>query len=218
MKRVLSTKILTASQVQLLINANVSLTQFAAIEIKPIEFEVPDKIDKAIFSSQNAVKRLLESAKKTEISEVFCVGTQTAALLTKNGENVVKTCNNSTELAQYLIKSFNNDVFYFYCGSQRRDELPDAVNASNNQLIEVKTYKTESKSRKIEGFFDGIMFFSPSGVASYAASNAIENGTAFCIGETTAASARQITEKVYVANTPTVESVIAKTVKILSND
>jgi len=52
------------------------------------------------------------------------------------------------------------------------------------------------------------LFFSPSTVESFLKNNTADKKVAYCIGETTAAAARESFEKVHVAKIPTVESVI----------
>ena len=60
------------------------------------------------------------------------------------------------------------------------------------------------------------MFFSPSGVASYISENKDQTNTrAFCIGQTTAASAKEHFKSVVVAPTNTIESVLKKTIEAL---
>ena len=87
---------------------------------------------------------------------------------------------------------------------------------------EIQVYKTVLIPKKFERQFDAILFFSPSGVKSYFSNNSpIEGGTggclAVCIGTTTASEAKKHTENVVIANNTTIESVIAKAVKILNN-
>lgn len=74
------------------------------------------------------------------------------------------------------------------------------------------------------------MFFSPSGVESFmtgqkedkhTSATLLEyfiNTTAICIGETTAMAAKKYLSNVIVANSSTVESVIAATMKTITND
>ena len=72
---------------------------------------------------------------------------------------------------------------------------------------------------KFHQLFDGILFFSPSGVQSFMVENSMESAMAFCIGETTASEAKKHTENVVIANSTSIESVIAKSVKtLLKND
>ena len=61
MKSVLSTKKLTSFQKDLLRHAAVSLVDYNAIKIDFVPFEIPQNIQNAIFTSQNAV--MLERVK-----------------------------------------------------------------------------------------------------------------------------------------------------------
>lgn len=153
------------------------------------------------------------------IERVFVVGEKTAKKLKELGQNVAKTFNYGSELVDFLNFSYKNEQFHFFCGTSRRDEIPEGLKNTKNELFEIKTYKTELKPVKIDRKYDGIMFFSPSGVMSFTTLNTIGDSTAICIGHTTASEAKKHTQNIYIANSTTVESVIAKTVKILhSND
>ena len=220
MKRILSTKRLSIGQKELLLNAGFSFLDYNAIEIVPLEITIPERIENAIFTSGNAVDIVFKNnPQNIKIDRVFCVGLKTSQKLTKLGQNVVKTAENASELGDFIKKTHQNDDFYFFSGSLRMDDLPEAIKSSKNRLFELKTYKTELKNRKFEQKFDGILFFSPSGVSSFTSENSLDDILVFCIGETTASEARRYTSNVHVANQTTIESVIAKAVKILrTND
>ncbi len=136
----------------------------------------------------------------------------------KNGENVVKTAQNASELALFITKRHINDAFLYFSGTRRREELPKALKKAKIDVFETKTYKTELKTMKFDQKWDGILFFSPSGIESYVLENNMTNSTVFCIGETTAAEAKKYTSNVIVANSTTVESVIAIAVKTLKEN
>lgn len=216
---VLSTKKLLQNQKELLLNAGVTFVEYDAIKTEYLDFEMPQQVRFAIFTSQNGVLSYLNSQphnnQKRSIEKVFCVGEKTKALLEENGLKVTKMAQNSSELGDFIVKKYKNEQFYYFCGSKRRDELPEIINASENELFEVKTYKTTLNSKKFNQNWDGILFFSPSGVVSFTEKNEIGNSVVFCIGETTASEAKKYTQKVVVANNTSIESVIAKTVKIL---
>ncbi|MCW5518211.1 uroporphyrinogen-III synthase [Aureitalea sp. L0-47] len=220
MKRLLSTKQLNLAQKELLLNAGCSFVDYNAIEIIPLKFDFPNKIDNAIFTSGNAVDIVFENKPENlQIKKTYCVGPKTATKLTEFGQNVVKTAKNASELADFIDKTFENEDFYFFSGTLRKSDLPDRLNSSKNQLFELKTYKTELKTRSFNQIFDGILFFSPSGVDSFTQQNKTGSAAVICIGETTASEARKYTPNVHVANQTTIESVIAKAVKILrTND
>lgn len=218
MRSVLSTRRLTAPQKELLLNAGLSFVDYDAIKITALDFQLPKEIRNAIFSSSNAVDIVFKNnPERASITRVFAVGEKTSQKLKDLGQNVVKTVNYSSELVDFLNFSYKNEQFHFFCGMSRRDEIPDGLNSSKNELFEVKTYKTELKPVKIDRKFDGIMFFSPSGVSSFTALNTIGNSAVICIGDTTASEAKKHTQNIYIANSTTVESVIAKTVKILQS-
>tara|TARA_Y100000815_G_scaffold275806_1_gene318117 strand:+ start:27647 stop:28300 length:654 start_codon:yes stop_codon:yes gene_type:complete len=212
-KTVLSTKKLSLSQKELLLNAGLCLVEYDAIKIEFLPFEAPNTIKNAIFTSQNAVRSV--EGKNLSFENTFCVGKKTEALLTKNNKNVIKMSQNASELAHFIQKNYQNEAFWFFSGSKRRDEIPASFKNSKNTLFEVKTYKTTLNSVKFDQKWDGILFFSPSGVSSFTEKNTLGNSTIFCIGETTASEAKKFSQNIIVANATSVESVIAKVAKTL---
>lgn len=222
MKSVLSTKKLSLSQRELLINASVSLVEYNAIKIEFEPFTIPQKIKYAIFTSQNGVNSFFQnlSNNKTSINNVvvencLCVGEKTRTLLEQYGVNVIKTTEYATELAQYLVENHKNDWFYFFCGNIRSDEIPSKLTENDISFQEIVVYKTSLNIKRIDRQFDAVLFFSPSGVRSYISENKLDTSIAICIGTTTASEAIKYCENVVIANATTVESVIAKAVKTL---
>ncbi|HBC03198.1 MAG TPA: uroporphyrinogen-III synthase [Aequorivita sp.] len=213
MKSVLSTKKLSPSQRELLINAGVSLVEYNAIKIEFVPFEVSENIDNAIFTSQNAVKAVMSYGLGDR--SCFCVGEKTKSLLEENGQNVIKMAEYASELGDYLAKNYKNDSFQFFCGNIRSDEIPSKLIENDIIFEEIEVYKTTLNPKKFERQFDAVLFFSPSGVRSFVSENKMNNSKAICIGTTTATEAKKYTENVVIANATTVESVIAKAVKLL---
>ena len=235
---ILSTKKLKPNQRDLLLGQGFSMVDYNAIAIEYLDFKMPKKTENIIFTSQNGVKGFLNKSQSAPFSvgspysyregmRVFCVGQKTKALLEENGLKVTKTAQNSVKLGEFIINNHKNDQFHYFCGSERRDELPDILNTSEISLFEVKTYKTTLKQKKFNQKWDGILFFSPSGVESYFSVNKeelqaipqqVQNGSPLfiCIGETTANEVRKYFKNVVIANSTSVESVIAKTVKLLT--
>ncbi|WP_203294935.1 uroporphyrinogen-III synthase [Luteirhabdus pelagi] len=226
MKSVLSTKKLTIAQKELLLNSGLTLVEYDAIGIELTDFEMPSNVTNAIFSSQNAVRAFLRHPKRL-ISELtlFCVGPKTAATLEDNGYSVSKIAENSSNLADFIIKNHKNDAFHYFCGNKRRDELPSALKNENIRFKEIETYKTVIQNRRFTRTFDAILFYSPSGVESYVSANldppGVENPaglpTAICIGPTTASAAENYFGNVITANSTSVESVIAKAAKFFNS-
>lgn len=211
----LSTKILKLNQRSLLLHAGISLVEYNAINIEYLPFKVQQKVKNAIFTSQNAVLSTQNS--KLEIEHCYCVGEKTKALLEEKGYNVVKMTEYATELSAYIVEKYQDEYFYFFCGNIRSDEIPLRLRENNIGLEEIVVYKTTLNPKKFDRTFDAVLFFSPSGVRSFCQENISISNTLFvCIGTTTASEARNFTENVVIANSTTVESVIAKAVKVLN--
>lgn len=228
---VLSTKKLSPSQEELLLNAGLSFESYDAIDIIWLNFEAPEIIENAIFTSQNGVQSFFKNkTASTRIKQCFCVGQKTALKLKENGQNVLKSAKNAMELAHFIVKNHKNESFFFICGSRRRDEIPELLKKARIPVFELETYKTELKPRYFKQKWASIMFFSPSGVESFVQGQKegektktivpdyFTNTTAICIGNTTAKAAKKYISNIIVANSTTVESVIAATVKTITND
>lgn len=210
MIRILSTKKLAKNQEELLLNAGLNVVQYDAIKTESLDFELSDKkVENAVFTSKNAVKAILKKSLKIEKS--FCVGEKTSELLKENGLAIKECAQNAADLAQLIIDKYSEETFIFFCGNKRRDELPEMLSQKNINLKEIQVYKTSLNPIKISGTFDGVLFFSPSGIKSFTENNETKS-TAFCIGETTASEARKHFENVIVATKPGIENVIAKAV------
>lgn len=218
MKCILSTKKLNSEQRNLFRNDEVTLVDYDAIQITFVDFEIPENAKNIIFTSKNAVKAFLTkydtNLYKTKYT-IFCVGKKTKALLERNGHKVKKMANYASELSEFIQKHHKNDVFYFFCGNLRREELPLSLKAANISLFEVKTYETELILTKFDQKWSKILFFSPSGVQSFTTYNSINVSEAICIGDTTASEARKHTSNVTIAKETTIESVIETAIEKL---
>ncbi|HET8838861.1 MAG TPA: uroporphyrinogen-III synthase [Flavobacteriaceae bacterium] len=212
MPTLLSTKILNTSQQKKLLNEGINVIQYNAIEIVPQDFEIPERIENAIFTSKNTVERIPKAALRN--MNCFCVGKKTKRLLEKNGASVIAWTEYGKDLAELIIEKFRNKKFVFFCGNLRREEIPSILKKNRVDFQEICTYKTELVPKKFEQKFDGILFFSPSGVKSFCIENELKNSAALCIGTTTAAEAKKHSDKIYIAEEPTIESVVQISCKI----
>lgn len=215
MPTVLSTKNLAVNQKELLLNSGIGLVEYDAINIKFIDFNLENVFVKnAIFTSKNAVKAI--EKKDLQIENCFCVGEKTRAYLEERNFKVLENAENAKDLALKIVKHYNEREFQFFSGNKRREELPDLFRRKNIKYKELNVYKTELNLKDFDSEFDGILFFSPSGVQSFTNNNKIST-TAFCIGETTASEVKKYTETIIVATKPTIENVIAKVVSHFKN-
>ena len=212
--RILSTKKLLVNQKQFLLNANISLIEADFISINQKKVNIENINENLIFTSQNAVLSLIENLEDTDTIEllkkknVFCVGMKTKGLLEENGFNVIVYTGYAADLAEIITLIYGKEKFTFFSGNLRRDTLPEALSNANVSFNEIQVYDTVLTPQKITGMFDGILFYSPSGIESYLKNNKISKQTCFCIGTTTADALENVTNNVVIANQPTVENVI----------
>jgi len=120
--------------------------------------------------------------------KIFCIGAATRRLIeAKFGPTTIAgTAPSASELAAVVLKHHPSEVFFF-CGDQRREELPEKLTAAGVHLHELVVYKTAQTPQRIEDVYDSIVFFSPSAVHSFFSVNSTTEKTIlFAIGKTTA--------------------------------
>jgi uroporphyrinogen-III synthase len=225
--RILSTKILLPNQKQFLLTADFSVVEADFISIAYFSPPLEGLGEALIFTSQNAVTAVLESENVEELKskEVFCVGLKTKALLEANGFRVEAFKSYAEELAEMISLTYADLSFTFFSGNLRRDILPDKLKEAGIVFNEIKVYETiltpqkmtSTGSANANSTFDGILFFSPSGVESYAKDNKITDEMCFCIGNTTAKALETITKNIIIANQPSVENVIIQCINYYKN-
>ena len=204
--RLLVTKILPQDFRDRLLMHQFSLVEQAFIKISLIENPKIDQLfDRLIFTSRNAVNAVLFSPKILKMIEgktAYCVGKKTAALLVENGQKVAKIAQKSEELAYFLTKNHQNESFSYFCGKLRTPDLEEILPAHGMGIQPIEVYATHLQDHTVKGHFDGILFFSPSGVRGYAQSNGFENTHCFCLGNSTAKEVALHTSQYTVAKEP----------------
>jgi uroporphyrinogen-III synthase len=204
----------------------VSMHVIPFIEIRPL----PDArlrqilqpyIDKdayIVITSSNAVEAIaanLENA--TPGWQFYCVGQRTTQLVKKYfGISAIEgTADNAAELAEIILTCGLQGDLLLFCGDQRRDELPDQLNAAGVDATELIVYETKLTPHKIEQHYDAILFFSPSAVKSFFSINKVRPETVlFSIGPTTESELEtHSTNKIIVADKPDKEEVLKKVIE-----
>ncbi len=222
MRHICSTKLLDSIQKEILQQHPFRLTEYKALDIEYITLSLPSYFDHYIFTSQHGVRSFLKYAatitnpdekRSLMVKSCFCVGAKTASFLQQNGLRVEAKADNARALGELLVRDAKDGVFLFICGDIRMDSLPEILKENSVSLHEVLGYRTHITARSFEDSFDGVLFFSPSGVRSFTAANELGTAAAFCIGPTTAREALKFTEDVTVSNEPTVEALLEKVVE-----
>jgi uroporphyrinogen-III synthase len=115
-----------------------------------------------------------------------------------------------------LIAGKNHiDKAIFFCGDQRRDDLPEILRTNHVEVSEIVVYHTIAKPHKIEKSYNGILFFSPSAVGSFFTNNKISDKTIlFAIGNTTANEIKKYgNNKVIVTDEPSKENLVMEMIR-----
>lgn len=133
--------------------------------------------------------------------------------------NIMDTAPNATELAAKIIAHGQFKQVIFFCGNQRREELPRLLREAGIEVIEVVVYETVATPVVTTANLDAVLFFSPSAVKSFFSVNALKKDTAcFAIGDTTAAAIGDHTDnKIIVSESPSQETMLASVWFYLQN-
>ncbi|MDB5203734.1 MAG: Uroporphyrinogen synthase [Ferruginibacter sp.] len=192
------------------------------ISTEPIEnVEVQQEIEHAllldttvVFTSMNAVEAVAEHLFDEQPAwRIYCIGQTTKQLVEKyfGAAAVAGTADDATTLAELIITEEDIDSVVFFCGDQRRDELPGLLVQNNIEVEEIIVYQTMAVPHQISKKYQGILFFSPSAVHSFFSVNKAPSETIFfAIGKTTAAAIKSFSDnRVLVAAEPGKEKLVA---------
>ncbi len=212
-----STKKLTASQQELVLNTGIGLVHYDILKTTARSFD-PLHIDtKAlVITSKNAIPALKKI--KQQPGQLYVVGHITGELLKAEGFAVTIVATNARELAAYIISQNEQASLTYLCGSHRRQELPELLADHKIELKEVIVYDSIIVNKSFDRIFAAGLFYSPRGVYAFAKANQNQPQCAVCIGETTARAAREVFSRVVVAQKQTVENVLVTAIKELRND
>ena len=210
--------------------AGITVDVLSFIETEAIQsVEVQQEIEQALsqtatvaFTSMNAVEAVATYLQEEKPDwTIYCMGQTTRELVTKYfGEaSLAATADNAAELAETIAEEGYTDEVIFFCGDQRRDELPDVLRGNDIDVTEITVYHTVAVPQHIKRFYHGILFFSPSAVNSFFATNKAEAATIFfAIGDTTkAAIQKHTTNTVVTGNRPGKQNLLTRAINYFIN-
>ncbi len=219
--RILFTKKLTDKQKKSL---SIAVDNFDFITINPLVFECySSPFQTLIFTSQNAVKQVLNNIEIPLNQPILTVGKKTKECLLSFGDfqNIQQPV--EQENAEGIIKRIeqeNTDDFLYFCGKKRLPTLENYLRKSNKkyQLIEVyDTCLTPTLGLDI-GQYEHICFCSPSAVESFVSAYKLKGKhKCLCIGQTTAKALRSYTSNIEIAPQSSVESML-EVIKNIENN
>ncbi len=203
--------------------AGIIIDEIAFITTEPVQtVEVQQEIEQAlllsttvVFTSMNAVDAVTTWQYEQQPDwNIYCIGTTTNKLVAENfGEaSIAGTATSAAELAELIAADRFIDKVIFFCGDQRRDELPQILQQNNIEVNEIVVYQTIAVPHKINKQYHGILFFSPSAVESFFKTNRVTAQTIlFAIGNTTAGAIKKFTNnKIIISDQPGKENLVKK--------
>lgn len=221
--KILSTRPIDPSQIQNAKDLGIDIDCTSFIETSPIlDKDLTKKIKElllseatVVFTSMNAVDAVASHITKLKPDwKVYCIGITTNKLVKHYfGEHtIIGTATNASELAGLIVEERKTNKLSFFCGDQRREELPSILRNNGIRVNEIEVYHTKEVHHKIEKTYHGILFFSPSAVTSFFHSNTLPAATViFAIGTTTANELAATTNnKIVISGLPGKDKLVKK--------
>ncbi|MER3497401.1 MAG: uroporphyrinogen-III synthase [Chitinophagaceae bacterium] len=220
---ILSTRSLNSELLDVANAKGVRVECISFIDVLPIQsVEIQQEIELAylqsalvIFTSMNAVEAVAAQQEEQQPDwKIYCIGNTTRQLAEKyfGEECIAGFANSAAELAEQIVEDYDGDEIIFFCGDQRREELPDILKKHQIDFNEIVVYETLQQPKRIQKKYHGILFFSPTAVKSFFEKNkAGEHTIFFAIGNTTANEIKKFTaNKIIVADEPGKENLLNK--------
>ena len=172
-----------------------------------------------VFTSMNAAEAVIDCLGLDGIVPDWTIYTMggTTQTVIKNyflDSEIIADANNASQLADAIIEDEAEEVIFF-CGNQRREELPNLLKTEEIKVDEVVVYETVETPIRIDKKYKGILFFSPSAARSFFSMNNLAAETVlFAIGTTTAVELRKLcNNKILVGEHPNKEQLAEKAIE-----
>lgn len=217
---VLSTRELSRPLMERALSKGLHIMVSPFIRTEPLEnVEVQQEIELAaglcanvVFTSANAVEAVAAQLSFQPDWEIFCLGHATANRARKFFPELKIHAggDDASELAAIILQHEEIEEVIFFCGDRRREELPQALCKGGLAVQEIVVYHTIALPHRVKGNFAAVLFFSPSGVQSFFASNKPDPSMpVFALGPTTAAALSEVCKNpVVTAASPTPEALM----------
>ncbi len=177
-----------------------------------------------VFTSMNAAEAVIDCLKAINAEPewtIYTLGGITGTIIKSAfiGSEIFSDAINAKQIAVTIIANEETEIIFF-CGNQRREELPAMLKKQNIKVEEVVVYETIETPVKITKNYSGILFFSPSAVQSFFSVNKVDSATVlFAIGTTTATTLKKVsTNKVLVGTQPHKEQLAEQAMDYLMNN
>ncbi|ASW75199.1 uroporphyrinogen-III synthase [Chryseobacterium piperi] len=215
--KILFTKNIDPSVLSKEIGEHVTADCIEVIKTIPLQVHPFDlKNYSLIFTSANGVIAFFKNQFKPNedftaknYNKIYCVGEKTKRELRKNGFGTFKVLKNAEALSSFIIGHCPHEQFLHFCGNLALDVLDCDLPLQNIKYKKVTIYKTEEINPLITEKYHAVVFFSPSGVRSFAKQNSLEGIQLFSIGETTSGELKKYTqEQIFTSEGNTLTSIM----------
>lgn len=224
--KILFTKNIDQAIISKKLGEDISVDCIEVIKTQPLKVSPFDlKNYSLIFTSVNGVSSFFENGFKPNedftaknYNKIYCVGEKTKKELRKHGFGTFKVLRNAEVLSGFIIGKCQHEQFLHFCGNLAINVLDKDLPLQNIKYKKVTVYNTEEINPLITEKYHAAVFFSPSGVRSFAKQNSLENMNLFSIGETTSGELRNYTqEKIFTSESNDLVSVLDMIVKFYKN-
>lgn len=219
---ILSTRPLEPSLIRQAAAAGIAIEQLSMMVTEPVEDEqlwatinqLAGQSAHIAITSINAAKAVAAHlAHPPAHWNIFTIGTATRDFVSSwfGKERIGGVAEHATGLADIILRTGVQNI-RFFCGDQRRDELPEKLAGGRVQVQELVVYRTLYTPSRIDGVYDGMLFFSPGAVQHFFSVNNLPPATVlFAIGNTTADSIRACTSNpVVTSERPAASALVEK--------
>ncbi|WP_018626997.1 uroporphyrinogen-III synthase [Niabella aurantiaca] len=173
-------------------------------QVRVLLSDVPATDQSVIFTSANAVRAVAAALTADPQWNVFCIEAATKKKVQQlfPRSAVRASAPTGAQLVAQIIEQAPEQVVFF-CGNLRLDTIPDGLKKNAIPCREKVVYETIKTPASIDRRYDGILFYSPSGVESFFSVNDIAAATtAISIGPSTTAALRSYTANIAEAPQP----------------
>lgn len=174
-----------------------------ALKVKP--FDLKDY--SLIFTSVNGVDSFFkngftpnEDFTAKNYNKIYCVGEKTKKELRKHGFGTFKVLKNADTLSKFITGKCQHERFLHFCGNLAISVLDNELPLQNIKYKKIIVYNTEEINPLVTEKYHAAVFFSPSGVRSFAKQNSLENMIPISIGETTSRELRKHTSELVLTS------------------
>lgn len=218
----LSTKELDTDILQMALNHGIDVISHPMItvslkegsELSTLIKAYGDKPILTLFTSRHAVRAIMPLVASGNKWQIGCLSGKTADAVKSvfNPDQIIFLASSAGELARKIVSQGAEREIVFFCGDRRLPELPVAL--ARYHFTEVVVYKTVLSPVKVDGHFEGVLFFSPSAVDSFFMLNKADHATAFVSGTTTRDALKKYTvHDIVLSGLPGQEAMMSAVIK-----